>query len=160
MLLKDQNVVIAGDAYGIGRATARLFMQEGAQVLLIDDQAGAAQDDRLRVGAQEVRYVHADVTNVSEVQRAVALCEQQFDKVHVLFNVAGRNPTRESFEHTSEATWAAMLNRNLNFAFWCSKYFLPLMKKAGAGAIINHASIDAILGNPGIAAYSAAAATL
>lgn len=156
MLLKDQNAVIAGDAYGIGQATAQLFMQEGARVLLIDDKAGTPRDNRLRIGAYEAGFLHADVTDVGEVRRAVSVCEQQFDQVHVLFNVAGRNPIRESFEHTTEETWDAMLNRNLNFAFWCSKYFLPLMKKAGSGSIINHASIDAILGNPGIAAYSAA----
>lgn len=156
MLLKDKIAVIAGDAYGIGQATAQLFMQEGARVVLIDDRAGTPQMTALRVGAREAGYVHADVTNADEVKRAVAACEKQFDRVHVLFNVAGRSPIRESFEHTSEASWAAMLDRNLNFAFWCAKYFLPLMKKAGAGAIVNHASIDAILGNPGIAAYSAA----
>jgi NAD(P)-dependent dehydrogenase (short-subunit alcohol dehydrogenase family) len=156
MLLKDKIAVIAGDAYGIGKATALLFMQEGARVLLIDDLAGTPQATTLRVGSQEFAYVHADVTDSAEVQRAVAACAKQFDKVHVLFNVAGRNPIRESFEHTSEASWAAMLGRNLNFAFLCAKYFLPLMKRAGEGAIINHASIDAILGNPGIAAYSAA----
>ena len=48
-----------------------------------------------------------------------------------------------------------MIGRNLTSGFLCAKYFLPLMKRAGSGAIINHASIDAILGNPGIAAYSA-----
>lgn len=156
MLLKDNVAVIAGDAYGIGQAAASLFMQQGATVVLLDDLAGSARDTSLRVGTQAFAYVHADVTDSAEVQRAVAVCERRFDKVHVLFNVAGRNPIRQSFEHTSEESWAAMLGRNLNSAFLCAKYFLPLMKRAGGGAIINHASIDAILGNPGIAAYSAA----
>lgn len=156
MLLKEKNVVIAGDAYGIGRATALLFMHEGAKVVLIDDLAGTPQVTSLRIGTQEITYVHADVTDSADVQRAVVACEKHFDQVHVLFNVAGRHPIRQSFENTTEASWAAMLDRNLNFVFLCAKYFLPLMKRAGEGAIINHASIDAILGNPGIAAYSAA----
>jgi NAD(P)-dependent dehydrogenase (short-subunit alcohol dehydrogenase family) len=155
MLLKDKIAVIAGDAYGVGQAAALLFLREGAQVLLIDDLAAPREAATLRIGAQDVPFVHADVTQSAEVQRAVAACETRHDRVHVLFNVAGRKPIRESFEHTSEATWAAMINRNLGSVFWCCKYFLPLMKRAGAGVIVNHASIDAILGNPGIAAYSA-----
>lgn len=156
MLLKDKCAVIAGDAYGIGQAAALLFQREGARVVLIDDLAGTPQATSLRAGTQEFAYVHADVTDSAQVQRAAAACEKQFDQVHVLFNVAGRNPIRQSFEHTTEESWAAMLGRNLGSVYLCSKYFLPLMKRAGAGAIINHASIDAILGNPGIAAYSAA----
>lgn len=156
MLLANKVAVIAGDAYGVGQATAQLFMAQGARVTLIDDLAGTPQTTSLRLGTTECAYVHADVTDSAQVHRAVAACEKQYDRVHVLFNVAGRNPIRESFEHTSEASWAAMLGRNLNSVFLCSKYFLPLMKRAGEGAIINHASIDAILGNPGIAAYSAA----
>lgn len=155
MLLKDKIAVIAGDAYGVGQAAALLFMREGAQVLLIDDLAAPREATSLRIGTQDVPFVHADVTQSAEVQRAVAVCEKRYDRVHVLFNVAGRKPIRESFENTSEASWASMLNRNLGSVFWCSKYFLPLMKRAGSGAIVNHASIDAILGNPGIAAYSA-----
>lgn len=156
MLLKDKVAVIAGDAYGVGQATALLFMAEGAKVILIDDLAGTPQTASLRLGTQECAYVHADVTDSAQVQRAVAACEKHCDRLHVLFNVAGRNPIRQSFEHTTEESWAAMLGRNLNSAFLCAKYFLPLLKRAGEGAIINHASIDAILGNPGIAAYSAA----
>jgi NAD(P)-dependent dehydrogenase (short-subunit alcohol dehydrogenase family) len=90
------------------------------------------------------------------VQAVARACATRLGKVHVLFNIPGRNPIRESFQHTTEATWAAMLGRNLTSLFLCAKYFLPLMQRAGGGAIINHASIDARLGNPGIAAYSAA----
>ncbi len=156
MLLEDKIAVIAGDAYGVGQATALLFMREGAKVVLIDDQAGSPQSTSLQIGAQEVPFIHADVTDSAQVQAAAQACESRLAKVHVLFNVAGRNPIRQSFQDTTEETWAAMLDRNLTSVFLCSKYFLPLMRRAGAGAIINHASIDAMLGNPGIAGYSAA----
>ena len=155
MLLKDKIAVIAGDAYGVGQATALLFISEGAQVVLIDDLAGPREVTKLTIGGHEVPFIHADVTDSAQVQAAVKVCEKIYDRVNVLFNVAGRNPIRQSFEHTTEETWAAMIGRNLTSGFLCAKYFLPLMKRAGSGAIINHASIDAILGNPGIAAYSA-----
>jgi NAD(P)-dependent dehydrogenase (short-subunit alcohol dehydrogenase family) len=156
MLLKDKIAVIAGDAFGVGQATALVFMREGARAVLIDDQAGGPDAQSLRIGSQDVAFVHADVTDSAQVQLAARRCGEKLDKVDILFNVAGRDPIRESFENTSEQSWNTMLGRNLNSCFFCAKYFLPLMKRAGSGAIINHASIDAILGNPGIAAYSAA----
>ena len=101
-------------------------------------------------------YHHADVTDSAQVQAAARACEASLTQVDILFNIAGRGAIRQAFEQTTEQTWATMLERNLTSTFLCTKYFLPLMKKAGSGAIINHASIDGFLGNPSIAAYSAA----
>jgi len=156
MLLEGKTAVIAGDAYGVGQAAAAIFMREGAKVLLVDDEAGPPSASSLKIGACEVPFIHADVTDSAQVQAVARACEERLGKVHVLFNIPGRHPIRESFQHTTEATWAAMLGRNLTSLFLCAKYFLPLMQRAGSGSIINHASIDAKLGNPGIAAYSAA----
>lgn len=147
MTLNGKVAVIAGNAYGIGVAAAGLFVKEGAKVWLLDQQP---------VTAPNVRFLQADLTQVNDIQAAVHLCEAELPHVDYLFNVAGSDVVREAFEHTTDDTWSTMMARNLSSAFWCSKYFLPLMKKAGGGAIINHASIDGVLGNPSIAAYSAA----
>jgi NAD(P)-dependent dehydrogenase (short-subunit alcohol dehydrogenase family) len=155
MLLKDKVAVIAGDAYGIGHATATLFAREGASVFCIDDNAGLESARTIRIGELEVSYYHADVSHAEQVRAVVRECEKTLPKVDILFNVAGR-ALKECFEETSEETWSVMIGRNLTSGFLCSKYFLPLMKRAGSGSIINHASIDAFLGNPTIAAYSAA----
>jgi NAD(P)-dependent dehydrogenase (short-subunit alcohol dehydrogenase family) len=82
-------------------------------------------------------------------------CEQSVESVDILFNNAGRN-IAQTFEYTTEETWEKMLGTNLTSVFLCSKYLLPLLKKSPAGSIINHASVDAILGNPRFAAYTAA----
>jgi NAD(P)-dependent dehydrogenase (short-subunit alcohol dehydrogenase family) len=156
MLLKNKIAIIAGDAYGIGHAAAALFAREGASVICIDDNAGLDKAKTLRIGALEVPYFHADVTDALQVQAVVSACEQMLSRVDILFNVAGRDAIKESFEATSEASWATMMGRNLTSGFLCAKYFLPLMKNAGSGAIINHGSIDGFLGNPSLAAYSAA----
>ncbi|MEQ1773667.1 MAG: SDR family oxidoreductase [Burkholderiales bacterium] len=156
MLLKNKVAVIAGDAFGIGHATAMLFANEGASVLCIDDNAGLEQASRIHIGGLSVPYFHTDVTDAVQVQSAVSACEKTLSRVDILFNVAGRDPIKQPFETTTEETWTAMLGRNLTSGFLCAKYFLPLMKRAGSGAIINHASIDGSLGNPSIAAYSAA----
>jgi NAD(P)-dependent dehydrogenase (short-subunit alcohol dehydrogenase family) len=156
MLLKNKIAIIAGDAYGIGQATAKLFASEGAQVICIDDKAGLAQARTIHVGEWALPYYHADVTDAAQVQAVASACEKTFAKVDILFNIAGRGAIKQSFENTTEETWTAMIDRNLTSGFLCAKYFLRLMKKSGSGSIINHASIDGFLGNPSIAAYSAA----
>lgn len=154
--LKNKIAVIAGDAYGVGHAAAALFMREGASVVCIDDNAGLENAKTLRLDDRDVPYFHTDVTDSAQVQAVAGECEKFLAKVDILFNIAGRNPIKANFEATTDETWAAMIGRNLTAGFLCAKYFLPLMKKAGSGAIINHGSIDGFLGNPSIAAYSAA----
>jgi NAD(P)-dependent dehydrogenase (short-subunit alcohol dehydrogenase family) len=156
MLLEGKTAVIAGDAFGVGRAAALAFMREGATVLLVDDEAAAPEATTIRLGEHDVPFMHADVTDAMQVQQVVDHCERSLGKVDVLFNVPGRNPIYQTFQDTTDSTWATMLARNLTSVFLCCRRFLPLMRRAGSGSIINHASIDAILGNPGIAAYSAA----
>lgn len=156
MLLSGKNAVIAGDAYGVGKAAALLFAREGARVVLVDDQAAPTGTSRIAIEDCDIGLVHADVTEPEQVRAAAIACESQLGSVQVLFNIAGRNPLRQTFRDTTDEAWASMLNRNLTSVFLCSKYFLPLLERSGSGSIINHASIDARLGNPGIAAYSAA----
>jgi len=157
MLLKDKVAVITGAASGIGRATAELFAREGAKVVCTDinDTLGQQVVASLCKRDCEATYFHMDVTNPVQIRAVADACDKQHGLVDVLFNNAGRW-SRQNFEATTEDDWQEMVGVNLTGAFVCSKYFLPLMKKAGAGSIINHASIDGILGNPAIAAYSAA----
>ena len=153
--LAGKLAVIAGDAYGIGRAAARHFRRQGAAVFWLDDSAGAKGDRHLTVDDVEVPFAHADVTDSGSVLEAVSRCDETFGKVDILLNVAGR-AAKQSFEQTTEETWRTMIARNLTSVFVCSQQFLPLMKKAGSGSIVNQGSIDSFLGNPSIAAYSAA----
>jgi len=157
MLLKNKIAVITGGASGIGRATALLFAQQGAHVVCsdIDDTQGHETVNAIRCERLSATYIHADVANSNQVQALARECEQTFDKVDILFNNAGCTRL-QNFESTTEEIWAEMVGIHLTGVFLCSKYFLPAMKRAGSGSIINHASIDAFLGNPTIVAYSAA----
>jgi NAD(P)-dependent dehydrogenase (short-subunit alcohol dehydrogenase family) len=151
-LLEGKIVVITGNPYGIGRASAALFAAAGAQVVCIDDSRHGWASPEARNG--ELPQFMADVSDAHAVASVVAACERTLERVDVLFNLAGR-AVKQSFENTSEATWNDMIARNLSAAFICSQHFLPLMKRALGGSIINHASIDRVLGNPSLAAYSA-----
>ena len=152
MLLANKTAVITGNPYGIGRETTALFAREGARVICIDDTyEGWASDGGVTKSRPD--FV-ADVSNTTAVAAVVAQCEA-LGRVDILFNLAGR-AMKQRFETTTEETWKKMIARNLTAAFICSRQFLPLMKESSRAAIINHASIDAFLGNPSIAAYSAA----
>ena len=155
MNFKGKTAVIAGDAWGLGRATALMFAREGAEVICIDDNAETKDARVLRMDEFELPYFHADVTDAAQVRAVANALEKSLAKLDILFNVAGRDPIRQTFEKTTYETWATMVGRNLSSAFLCAQAFLPLMKKAGSGSIINHGSIDGVLGNPSIAAYSA-----
>jgi NAD(P)-dependent dehydrogenase (short-subunit alcohol dehydrogenase family) len=156
MLLKNKIAVIAGDAYGIGQAAAALFAREGADVICIDNKAGLENANKIRIGELELPYYHADVTHSAQVQAAARDIEEVLSRIDILFNVAGRDAIKQSFENTTEESWAAMIGRNLTSGFLCAKYLLPLIKRSGNASIINHGSIDGFLGNPSLAAYSAA----
>ncbi len=152
LLLENKIVVITGNPYGIGRVSAALFAKEGAQVVCIDDSRdGWGRSEAQR--AEPPQFI-ADVSDTDAVAAVVSACERTLERVDVLFNLAGR-AIKQSFEATTQATWNEMIGRNLSAAFICSQQFLPLMKKAPGGAIINYASIDGFLGNPSLAAYSA-----
>jgi NAD(P)-dependent dehydrogenase (short-subunit alcohol dehydrogenase family) len=155
MNFKGKTAVIAGDAWGLGHATALMFAREGADVICIDDNAGMKDARVLRMDGFELSYFHADVADAAQVRAVANALEKTLAKVDILFNVGGRDPIRQSFEETTHEAWAIMIGRNLSSAYLCAQAFLPLMKKAGSGSIINHGSIDGVLGNPAIAAYSA-----
>ena len=157
MRLKNKTCVITGASSGIGRATALLFAREGAQVVCvdIDEKGGKETVDLIYDKKGDALFIGADVSNSDEMQLMAQECERKLKKIDILFNNAG-STIWKGFEDTDSETWARALGVNLTGVFLGSKYLLPLIKLAGRGSIINHASIDGLFGNPRLAAYSAA----
>jgi len=153
MLLKGRTAVVTGNPYGIGRATADLFTREGARVFCIDDGRDGWDEGQGPDGTRP--DLVADVADVAAIDSAARQVERELGQVDILFNLAGR-AARHTFETTTPEVWHEMVSRNLTAAFLCSQRFLPLMRKHAGGSIIHHASIDGFLGNPALAAYSAA----
>src|SRR5262249_4002338 len=134
MDFKGRTAVIAGDAWGLGHATALMFARAGAAVICIDDNAETKDARALRLDGLELPYFHADVTDAAQVRAVASALEKTLARVDILFNVAGRDPIRQTFEKTTHEAWATMIGRNLSSAFLCAQAFLPLMKKAGSGS--------------------------
>jgi len=153
MRLQGKVAVITGASNGIGAATTRKFVAEGASVILADihEEAGRALADELGDAAQ---FIFCDVGRVADIRAALDRAEQAFGGLDVLFNNAAIQSVH-TFEQTSEEEWQEIIDINLKSVFFGIQHAIPLMRKRGGGAIINTSSTFAIVGSPGYAAYHA-----
>ncbi|MDM8000949.1 MAG: glucose 1-dehydrogenase [Dehalococcoidia bacterium] len=132
--------VITGAADGIGEATGRLFVQEGARVVAadIDDERGRSV---VREWGGNALYLHTDVTQEAQVKAAIDLAVREFGRIDCLHNNAGGAgmfaPIQDIPVEAFDQTIALMLRA----AFIGIKYAAPIMKAQGSGSIINTASV-------------------
>ena len=146
MRLDGKVALITGAARGQGEAEARLFVQQGAKVVLTDvnDEAGEATVAGI---GDSAHYVHADVSKDADAQAMVEATLERFGRLDVLYNNAGIMPLDDgSITDMDGAIWDAVLGVNVKgVAFGC-KYGIPAMLESGGGSIINVASFVAWLG--------------
>src|SRR3712207_4752208 len=142
--LEGKVAVITGGASGIGRETARRFVEEGASVCVAD-----LADEPGREAASEVEglYVHADVTDPDDVQRMYREAAERFGGIDILFNNAGISPPDDdSILETELDAWQRVQDVNLKSVYLCCRYGIPHLLERGGGSIINTASFVAVLG--------------
>jgi NAD(P)-dependent dehydrogenase (short-subunit alcohol dehydrogenase family) len=136
--------VITGGAGGIGRETARRFVEEDARICIADlaDEPGNEAADEL-----DGLYVHADVTDPDDVQRMYRETAERFGGIDVLFNNAGISPPDDdSILDTDLDAWQRVQDVNLKSVYLCCKYGIPYLLERGGGSIINTASFVATMG--------------
>lgn len=154
MRLAGKVTVVTGAGSGIGRATARLFAREGAQVLATDVN-GAAADETAREATGEVAAMEVDVRDESAIaamfERSAALYGDGLD---VLANVAGAQSITNALETTSDE-WDDTFAVNARGVFLCCKHAIPLMQASDGGAIVNLASVAGLVGFRKRVAYCA-----
>jgi NAD(P)-dependent dehydrogenase (short-subunit alcohol dehydrogenase family) len=159
--LKGKRAIITGGASGIGRATAELFVEEGAAIAIADinDADGAALVEEIRNNGGKAIYVHCDVTRAEDCQRAVRTTIDQLGGLDILFNNAGVIRRTDVVE-TSEADWDLVMAVNVKSVFLMSKFALPAMVEGGGGAIINSASGWGLKGGDKAVSYCASKAAV
>jgi NAD(P)-dependent dehydrogenase (short-subunit alcohol dehydrogenase family) len=149
MRLKDKVALITGAGGGIGRESALLFAQEGAAIVVVDvnDEAGNKTVEMVRSQEGRAVYVHADVSKAADCGQMVAVAENGFGKLDVLFNNAGvMHHSDDNAVTTEEAVWDLTMNINAKGVFFGCKYGIPALRRAGGGSIINTASFVALMG--------------
>ena len=156
MRLKDKVAITTGAASGIGKATAILFAEHGAKVVVADiDEDGANQTvATIRDAGNEATYVQTDVTISEHTERMVQETASRYGKLDILLSSAGiamRLPVGD----LPEADWHRCLDVNLTGVYLCAKAAIPTMQKNGGGSIINLSSIYGLVGADVRAAYVA-----
>jgi 3-oxoacyl-[acyl-carrier protein] reductase len=148
--------VITGAAQGIGYATARKFLDEGATVALVDlaREELEAASSRLKVNGEIIESFVIDVTRRDQLEEMVDQLRGRFGRIDVLVNNAGitldariQNMTEDQFDR--------VINVNLKGTYNCSKAVLAAMLEQGSGVILNASSVVGIYGNFGQTNYAA-----
>jgi NAD(P)-dependent dehydrogenase (short-subunit alcohol dehydrogenase family) len=152
MYLKGKVVIITGAASGIGRATAKLFAQEGAKVVVTDinDACGSETVRKIKKGKKQALFIHADVSKEVDVKNLVKTVKEIYGKIDILVNNAGIVLVKPIIE-TTEQDFEKVVNTNYKSVFLCTKHVLPYMKKGGT--IVNIASISGHVGQINHAVY-------
>jgi NAD(P)-dependent dehydrogenase (short-subunit alcohol dehydrogenase family) len=157
--LDGKVAVITGGASGIGEGTARLFVAEGASVVIADiqDARGAALVDEL--GSPAV-FQHADVTSGDDVKGAVARAMAEFGRLDCMFNNAGLLGTVGPVEDIPVDEYELTMQVLLRSVFLGMKYASPVMKAQGSGSIISTSSVAGIMAGDGPHIYTTAKAAV
>jgi NAD(P)-dependent dehydrogenase (short-subunit alcohol dehydrogenase family) len=160
MRLQGRVAAITGGALGIGRATARLFAEEGATVALGDVQLEAAQKvaQEIERGGGKAIAIGLDVGDAAQVQAFVDRVAGEFGRLDVMFANAGIAHSAPFLEHP-EAQWHRVLRVNLTGVFLCGQAAArQMVRQGGGGRIITTASINAFRGVENLVGYNAAKA--
>lgn len=157
-LLEDKVALITGAASGIGRATALLFAEEGARLVLADvDDRGNEETTRLATDrAAEAVHVHCDVSDAAQVAALMATVVDRFGRLDCAFNNAGIGGGGDLLAEYERPLWEQVLAINLTGVFLCMQAELRQMVAQGRGAIVNAASVVGAMGYPNLAGYTAA----
>lgn len=153
--LSGKVAVITGAASGIGLAGVEVFVAAGARVI-----AGDIQDDKgraleTRFGADKVRFVHCDVTNMDDLKTIMDAAPEAFGSLDIVWNNAGHGGTPSSVEELDLDGYDHTMNLLLKQVFAGTKFAIPHMKTKG-GAILNTSSISAVCAGYAPITYSVA----
>lgn len=149
--LENKVAIVTGGAGSIGRTTAKLFLDEGAKVLLVDLNEEALKKAVDELGGKAVKYCVADVSKSADVQRYVTQAVDSFGKIDVFFNNAGIEGVVKPIVDYPEEMFDKIIAVNVRGVWLGNKYVLPQMNDCGS--IIITSSVAGLLGSPNVSAY-------
>jgi NAD(P)-dependent dehydrogenase (short-subunit alcohol dehydrogenase family) len=148
MEFTNKTVVITGGSRGIGAACSKRFLEDGANVAILDIDApgNELKSDRLF-------FQYCDVTKEKEVENCINKINEAFSRIDILINNAGIQRYGSVTETTVEL-WDEVMNCNLKSMFLCSHFVLPFIQKQERGVVINVSSVQAFHSQKNVAAYA------
>lgn len=154
--LEGKVAIVTGGAGGLGKEAAKIFLQEGAKVLIVDlfDEPLLKTKEELS-NYGEIISVKGDVTQESDTINYVKTALDHFGKIDVFFNNAGIEGEFSSFVETSVENFDKVMNVNVRGVFLGIKHVLPVMMAQKSGSIINTSSVAGLMGWYGITPYVA-----
>jgi 3-oxoacyl-[acyl-carrier protein] reductase len=152
--LAGKVAIITGAASGIGLVSAQRFVQQGAQVVIVDlDEHKVAQVVQ-DLGAEHALGFVADVTDEQRIVQLVAATVERFGKVDIFYNNAGIPLAATPVEELGLAQWQRIMDVNTTAIFLAAKALVPQMRRQGGGSIIVTASTAGIRPRSGLSAYN------
>ena len=154
--LAGKVVIVTGGAGGIGEAIARSFVRQGCRVgvLDLDVERGSRLEAEVSGGEAMLRFKACDLTDVPALQTAIGELREALGPVDVLVNNAANDQRHQTLEVT-EAYWDSRIAVNLRHQFFAAQAVLPDMMVKQAGVILNLGSTSWMIGQGGMAAYTA-----
>ncbi len=155
--LANKTALVTGAARGIGAATARRFVDEGARVVLADRRADEGRQVAETLDAEQpgsTRFVALDVTDEAAWQAAIEAATEAFGGLDVLVNNAGMIRVAP-IEQTDRALFQKVLETNLVGAFLGIRAAMDVLAANGGGSIVNFSSVQGLEGREGMSAYAA-----
>ncbi len=153
---RDRVVIVTGGAGGIGEAITRAFVAQGCKVgfLDLDAERGQRVERELTEGGGQALFVACDLTDIPALKTAIASIRDAFGPIDILINNAANDQRHDTLEVTEEY-WDGRIAVNLKHQFFAAQAVLPDMKATGKGVIVNLGSTSWIIGQGGMAAYTA-----
>ena len=154
--LAEKVVLVTGGATGIGEAIVRGFARQNAKVVFLDilEQEGRALAEDLARQDTPATFLHVDLKDIAALREAIAEVGRQLGPIAILVNNAAHDERHDTETMTPEY-WDDRIAVNLKHQFFAAQAVLPGMKSAGGGVIINFGSTSWMVGQGGMAVYTA-----
>ncbi|MGI6678475.1 MAG: SDR family NAD(P)-dependent oxidoreductase [Dehalobacterium sp.] len=158
-LLDGKVAIVTGAAMGMGAATAELFAQNGAKVVIADfnEELGKKQTEKIMTAGGTASFINVDVSDPTAVERMVQFTVDTYGKLDCAVNNAARTPDDKPLAEMSKKVMDGVLAVDLKGVALCLKYeIMQMLKQGTGGSIINISSVSGIRPQPGTPIYIAA----